>query len=64
MKKTKIFTYLYRKLFIMGCACKGNSGQNAQMTQVRKRPTVSGNVVNRAMSNNTRKQIVIRRPAR
>lgn len=48
----------------MGCACKGNSGQNAQTTQVRKRQTVSGNTVSRALSNNTRKQIVIRRPAR
>lgn len=49
----------------MGCACKGNSGQKVQATQVVKRTsTVSGNVVTRAMSTSNRKQIVIRRPAR
>lgn len=47
----------------MACACKSNSS-NKQVSQVTKNSTISTHIVHKATPKTTRKQIVIRRPAR
>lgn len=50
----------------MGCSCKSNTGVKKQVSQIKKRTTSAPTThsVNKSYSNNDRKQIIIRRPAR
>lgn len=50
----------------MGCGCKSNTGNRRQVSQVTKKnpSTVPSHTVTRSSVNNTRKQIIIRRPTR